>query len=218
MRGPILNDIPRAVYYAEKWFLQNRDYPDPATTPMRSYLLPLVGDLDSVHILDVGSGCLPTLAHHHPTVPVFLTSCDILADRYQGFLDRYGVTSTVQCQDMERLSYWSGSFDIVHCSNALDHTPDPIRAVLEMVRVCRPGGWVYLRHIRNVGLKERYHGPHQWNIVETEYKDCRFWNADKDLLLSDYISGFTTVRKKDYPEAVLSHHRRAVVSVYRKPL
>jgi ubiquinone/menaquinone biosynthesis C-methylase UbiE len=33
------------------------------------------------------------------------------------------------------------TFDVVHGHQVLQHLPDPVRALQEMKRVCKPGGW-----------------------------------------------------------------------------
>lgn len=47
-------------------------------------------------------------------------------------------------ENMEKLTYEDNSFDLVVCINALDHTQDAWTAVTEMIRVCKPKGWVYI--------------------------------------------------------------------------
>jgi SAM-dependent methyltransferase len=42
------------------------------------------------------------------------------------------------------LPFVDGSFDLVFCRTALHHFPDPERCIVEMARVCRPGGRVVL--------------------------------------------------------------------------
>jgi len=44
----------------------------------------------------------------------------------------------------EALPFVADSFDLVYCLAALHHIGDPVRAVEEMTRVCRPGGRVVL--------------------------------------------------------------------------
>lgn len=44
----------------------------------------------------------------------------------------------------ERLPFAGDSFDGVVSSNVLEHMPDPFAMIGELVRVCRPGGVVYL--------------------------------------------------------------------------
>jgi SAM-dependent methyltransferase len=43
------------------------------------------------------------------------------------------------------LPYEDGQFDVVHCHQLLQHLSDPVGALREMRRVCRPGGIVAVR-------------------------------------------------------------------------
>ncbi len=47
--------------------------------------------------------------------------------------------------DVTALGYPDGSFDVVHAHQVLQHLPDPVAALGEMRRVCRPGGIVAAR-------------------------------------------------------------------------
>jgi SAM-dependent methyltransferase len=47
--------------------------------------------------------------------------------------------------DVFALPYGDDSFDVVHAHQVLQHLTDPARALREMARVCRPGGWVAAR-------------------------------------------------------------------------
>ncbi|MEU3654019.1 class I SAM-dependent methyltransferase [Streptomyces sp. NPDC032161] len=47
--------------------------------------------------------------------------------------------------DVHALDFPDGSFDIVHAHQVLQHVTDPVRALREMRRVCRPGGVVAAR-------------------------------------------------------------------------
>jgi len=46
----------------------------------------------------------------------------------------------VRCEDMQRLTYADGSFDVVTHTEVLEHVPDDRRALAELFRVLRPGG------------------------------------------------------------------------------
>jgi len=46
----------------------------------------------------------------------------------------------VQCQDVQRLTYASASFDVVTSTEVLEHVPDDRRAFAELHRVLRPDG------------------------------------------------------------------------------
>ncbi|MFT3860329.1 methyltransferase domain-containing protein [Micropruina sp.] len=47
--------------------------------------------------------------------------------------------------DVHALDLPDDSFDVVHAHQVLQHLPDPVQALREMVRVCRPGGVVAVR-------------------------------------------------------------------------
>ena len=47
--------------------------------------------------------------------------------------------------DVHRLSMADGTFDVVHAHQVLQHLVDPVAALVEMRRVCRPGGRVAVR-------------------------------------------------------------------------
>lgn len=47
--------------------------------------------------------------------------------------------------DVHALEYPDGAFDVVHAHQVLQHLPDPVRALREMKRVCKPGGLVAAR-------------------------------------------------------------------------
>jgi SAM-dependent methyltransferase len=47
--------------------------------------------------------------------------------------------------DVYRLGFADGTFDVVHAHQVLQHLSDPVAALAEMRRVCRPGGVVAAR-------------------------------------------------------------------------
>ncbi len=47
--------------------------------------------------------------------------------------------------DVHALDFPSDSFDVVHAHQVLQHVADPVAALREMIRVCRPGGVVAAR-------------------------------------------------------------------------
>lgn len=46
----------------------------------------------------------------------------------------------VRCEDVQRLTYATASFDLVTHTEVLEHVPDDARAMAELLRVLRPGG------------------------------------------------------------------------------
>ena len=47
--------------------------------------------------------------------------------------------------DVHALDFADGTFDVVHAHQVLQHVADPVQALREMRRVCRPGGVVAAR-------------------------------------------------------------------------
>lgn len=118
----------------------------------------------NMSVLDVGSGAVNVLGCMVDGDRFELTQTDTLAHEYQALLE-YKYTNKRPIKDnMCRMTWMNDSFDVVHCSNALDHSEDPNKAISEMKRVARH--CVFLRHFQNVGKVEQYRGMHQWDIDE----------------------------------------------------
>jgi SAM-dependent methyltransferase len=115
-------------------------------------------------VLDVGSGVVSIL---QGTVPnANLCAVDPLAAAYEDLFD-YSTHDVVQpmTHKAEDLPVeWDDAFNIVHMSNALDHTENPIRAIQSLLRVTKPGGYVVIEGFENEGSFEKWEGLHQWNI------------------------------------------------------
>jgi SAM-dependent methyltransferase len=191
--------------------------------PLPPYFGRLIGNKTSVRIADLGCGAFCTVGDSWEGVKVTVVPSDILANEYWKILDEFEVVPLlpVAQQDMERLTYGDGEFDIVHCVNALDHTYDPFLAIREMVRVCKPGGWVYLCHMSEVGKGANYHGLHRWDLRRAVAGpgcvgkwDCWFSRpGGKGFLLSECHPGFITTNGRiDWPG-----HGDRTVSTYHKP-
>ena len=176
------------------------------------YFGSMIGDKKEVWIADLGAGVMSTTGSTWKDVIVHLYPSDYYWDEYKEFYPMKKVKQFIpmEKQDMENLTYKDEMFDIVHCANALDHCVDPRKALSEMFRVCKKGGWIYLRHIPREGLHNKYSLQHQWNI-EIQGDDCVIWNYQDRFLLSDCIKGFTTVEKQE-----LSNEQVTIVSTYQK--
>jgi len=177
--------------------------------PLFDYFGPMIGNKTDIKIADLGAGLVSTTGSTWPNTKVKLYPSDALAGEFNQFLKEkdqrwgehlengYKPLFPVDQQDMENLTYEDNFFDIVHCVNALDHCADPFKAIKEMYRVCKPGGWIYLRHFPDNAKLQRYHGLHQWNIspkhhlIPFESTDCLFENIFGDkFLLSECVPGF----------------------------
>ncbi len=170
-----------------------------------NYFDSMIGDKKEIWIADLGAGVMSTTGSTWKDVKVHLYPSDYFWDEYKEFYPMKGIKQFIpmEKQDMENLTYNDEMFDIVHCANALDHCIDPFKALREMYRVCKIGGWIYLRHIPNEGKTQRYSLQHQWNITK-QGEDCLIWNYQDKFLLSDCIKGFKNVEKQELPGEVIT--------------
>ena len=152
--------------------------PSQPLQPHLADLLDCAAD-DELRILDVGSGPVSFVGKMFGDRPITLIPVDPLADGYKRLLDAAGVAPPFPTQvgSAEELStlFPAGSFHLVHASNSIDHSFDPVLAIAEMIKMVRPSGYVWLTHFRNEGHKNGYYGLHQWNF---DVKDGEFivWN------------------------------------------
>lgn len=144
--------------------------------PLVEYLHPFIAGKSSVRIADIGSGPLVTIGHYLDGVDVEVVPAD--KQRFAKFYEKYTVIPffPIEHQDMESLTYPDDSFDLVHCANALDHTADAYKAVMEMIRICKPGGWIYIDCCLD---QLDTGGGHHWNAKE----DGAFVNARQTFSL-----------------------------------
>ncbi|RJR26974.1 methyltransferase domain-containing protein [candidate division WWE3 bacterium] len=148
-------------------------------------------------IANLGAGPVCLIGNWRRDIKVNIVSSDILADEYAKIRKELDLNPQyiVEKEDMENLSYGDNSFDIVYCANALDRTKNPRKALMEMFRLCKPDGYVYLRHIVDNDYRHLDKSPYKWKIELIESVDCRFSNYTSEqngegFLLSEVYQGF----------------------------
>ncbi len=67
-------------------------------------------------------------------------------------LHRRGLTADLVVGDAHDLPFPDDRFDVVHAHQVLQHVADPVRALSELRRVCRPGGTVAVRESDYTGF------------------------------------------------------------------
>lgn len=127
-------------------------------------------------IADLGSGPICTIGTLWGKTKITIRASDILAKEYAKLIEEQNakLINPVEYEDMENLSYPDEFFDVVHCVNALDHTKDAQKALSEMKRVCKSGGYIYLRHAHN---QKKVNGGkgHFWDAKRDGFFDDTTW-------------------------------------------
>ncbi|MFC1414834.1 class I SAM-dependent methyltransferase [Streptacidiphilus sp. N1-12] len=113
-----------------------------------AYLLPELKP--GQELLDVGCGPGTITADLAKIVaPGRVTAVDYSAEvlaQAERAVAEAGVSGVVfEVADIHALPYPDDSFDVVHAHQVLQHVADPVQALREMRRVCRPGGVVAAR-------------------------------------------------------------------------
>jgi len=113
-----------------------------------AYLLPRL--TPGMRVLDIGCGpgsiTLDLAARVAPGQVIGLenTEAPLIAARAAAAA-RSDTTTLFQIGDALNLPFEEASFDVVHAHQVLQHLSDPVRALREMQRVCKPGGWIACR-------------------------------------------------------------------------
>lgn len=119
-------------------------------------------------VLDVGSGIISRL--HSICDKVYLTCCDPLAEFYNYFLYKNKIDTfypLIKCEG-EELSNMFFDFDVVYCSNALDHSRHPAAVFNEMIKVLNPGGYLIIENWHREASQMNFYGLHQHDLYITE--------------------------------------------------
>ncbi len=113
-----------------------------------AYLLPHLGS--GTTILDVGCGPgTITLDFANRVSPGHVIGVDLASEAIEAAQaereNRGAPNVAFHTADLYALEFADNTFDIVHAHQVLQHLPDPVAALREMKRVCKPGGIVAAR-------------------------------------------------------------------------
>jgi SAM-dependent methyltransferase len=87
--------------------------------------------------------------------------------------------------DITNIQYPDASFDIVICNHVLEHIPDDRKAMRELFRVLRPGGWGILQVPLSMKLTSTYEDP---SITTDAGREQAFGQADHVRIYAmDYL-------------------------------
>lgn len=151
-----------AAYAKEYQFMVQAD------AELRAEIKALLPYREGLSIIDVGAGPMTMMGKRYEGRQVDITAVDPLADAYDQILERYDVVPAIRtrkcaAEELET-KFGEGVFDLAYARNSIDHTYNPEAAVLEMLRIVKPGSYVLLEHIQNEAIKENWEGLHQWNF------------------------------------------------------
>ena len=162
----------------------------------------------------MGSDPISKLGKFHNGIKLKITACDPLANYYAEILRALGVVPpirTIQAFAEDLSCYFEKDwFDMVVCTNALDHSFEPMRGLVQMLEVVKLGGTVLLQHRLREAKSEKYAGFHQWNF---DRQDGRFimWNRTERIDVAEHIAPFAEVTVEDLGWVVVTIRKTAPV-------
>jgi SAM-dependent methyltransferase len=164
-----------------------------------AYLLPHLRP--GIDLLDVGCGPgTITIDLAHRVAPGRVVGIDAAADA----VDAARAAATADAVDVElavgdvyALDHANASFDVVHAHQVLQHLGDPVRALREMRRVCRPEGVVAARDsiYRAMTWFPRSDGLDRWLDVYCQVAEANGGEPDAGSHLRAWCleAGFSSV-------------------------
>ncbi|HVU73923.1 MAG TPA: class I SAM-dependent methyltransferase [Mycobacteriales bacterium] len=113
---------------------------EPQMQPFFDALLDALGPIEGLRHLDAGCGAGLLLARSAAR-GASVSGVDAAAGLLEVAQERTP-SAHLETGDIEALPFPDGSFDVVTAVNAIQYAVDPVAAVAELARVCRPGGRV----------------------------------------------------------------------------
>ena len=114
--------------------------------------------------------------------------------------------------DVHEIPFEDNSFDVAFCNHVMEHVEDDIKAMSEIYRVLKPGGWAIMQSPQDFTRQETYEDP---SITDPKAREEAYWQADHVRLFGlDYgkrmeKAGFQVVEDtfvKDMPAQRAERH------------
>lgn len=163
-------------------------------------------------VIDLGCGLSYMTGNMIDGTPIDIQYVDPLADYYNDIIKRTKVKAPlIKFGMMEYISsfYNKDEVALIIIQNALDHSENPIKGIIESLRCLRIGGILYLKHYPNEAEKESYRGFHQFNI-DIDNGKMIIWNKTEKYVLDDIVGTFTEISISRYTK------RNEVIAVIKK--
>ncbi|MFT4106051.1 MAG: hypothetical protein QM657_09830 [Lacrimispora sp.] len=151
-----------------------------------------------IKFIDVGSGPFSKCGRVTDKCMLEISCVDPLADVYEILKKENGINNGNRIRrgfvEMLDKQFETNTFDIVHMSNSLDHSFDPLYGILQMLNICKIGGKVILRHSENEACNENYEGLHQWNLsLHNNENSFVIWNKTERYDVCKSLSAYADI-------------------------
>ena len=77
--------------------------------------------------------------------------------------------------DIHRIPFEANTFDVAFCNHVMEHVDDDIKAMSELHRVLKPGGWAIIQSPQDWSKATTYEDP---AITDPKEREKHFWQDD----------------------------------------
>ena len=101
--------------------------------------------------------------------------------------------------DIHHIPFGENTFDVAFCNHVMEHVDDDIRAMAELYRVLKPGGWAIIQSPMDTTRATTLQDP---AITSPADREKHYWQSDHQRLYGrDYAqrlekAGFAVVRRR----------------------
>jgi SAM-dependent methyltransferase len=149
---------------------------------------------DDARVIEVGSGAHGLIFYFGARNGV---GVDPLAVSYRSLFQRWQSSASTVAAVGEQLPFPNSSFDVVLCDNVVDHAESPKQIVAELVRILKPGGFLYFTvnfHHRVYAIAAGVHSG--WRTLGVPYEIGPFADHTTHLTLGAATALFKTLPLK----------------------
>lgn len=77
--------------------------------------------------------------------------------------------------DIHQIPFEANTFDVAFCNHVMEHVDDDIKAMSELLRVLKPGGWAIIQSPQDWSRATTYEDP---TITDPNERERLFWQDD----------------------------------------
>lgn len=77
--------------------------------------------------------------------------------------------------DVHAIPFDDNTFDVVFCNHVMEHVDDDIKAMSEIHRVLKPGGWAIIQSPQDYSREETLEDP---SITDPKERERIYWQSD----------------------------------------
>lgn len=77
--------------------------------------------------------------------------------------------------DIHQIPFEANTFDVAFCNHVMEHVDDDIKAMSELHRVLKPGGWAIIQSPQDWSRAETFEDP---TIIDPKEREKHYWQDD----------------------------------------